>query len=284
MEQSESLVSVDQHVLQFKDAKTKVDGIWTNDPFDDKERGLGIAKGSIWMTDFSRGGGSVPILTEVHLATPANDDLDDYDGVIEGTLALPSGLMSIENESGSVATVKVPPGVYRVRVHYGNKDTGRYDYADGAEHARLVLFASPEKPVKVLKPIENEDEPVRQYRGKRSAAELTKMLAAESTSHRCLAAVALLRLGQLDRVLAALDGAPDAVKRVAASALWFAGEPAEPQLAAFAKDKDADTRARAAQSLGFLKSAGAKPILKDMLKDSDANVKNAATSALEDIG
>ena len=147
MEQSESLVSVDQHVLQFKDAKTKVDGIWTNDPFDDKERGLGIAKGSIWMTHFSRGGGSVPILTEVHSTTPANDDLDDYDGVIEGTLALPSGLMSIENESGSVATVKVPPGVYRVRVHYGNKDTGRYDYADGAEHARLVLFASPEKPV-----------------------------------------------------------------------------------------------------------------------------------------
>ncbi len=165
-----------------------------------------------------------------------------------------------------------------------DKDTGRYDYADGAEHARLVLFASPEKPIEVLKPIENVDEPVRPYRGKRSTAELTKRLAAESTSHRCLAAVALLRLGQLDRVIAALDGSPDAVRRVTASALWFAGEAAQPQLAAFAKDNDTDIRARAAQSLGFLQSAGAKPILKDLLKDSDAKVKNAAQSALEDIG
>ena len=37
MEQSESLVRVDQPVLQFKDAKTKLDGIWTNDPFGKSE-------------------------------------------------------------------------------------------------------------------------------------------------------------------------------------------------------------------------------------------------------
>jgi hypothetical protein len=282
--ESESLVHVDQHVLQFKDAETKLEGIWTNDPFGDDNKGLGVAEGSIWMTDFSRAAGKVPILVEVHSKPPAGDDLDDYDGVIEGTLALPSGQISIENESGRQAAVKVPPGTYGVRVHYAGKDTCRYDYSDGAEHARLVLFASPAGTVKILKPIENTDDPVREYRGKRTEEDLIKMLDAQSTSHRCVAAIALLRLGHLDRVLNALASSPVAVKRVATSGLWFAGEKAQPQLAVFARDEDGDIRTRAAQSLGFLKSASARPTLEAMLEDDEETVKEAAQAALEEIG
>jgi hypothetical protein len=64
---------VDQDVLQFKDAETKLEGIWTNDPFGDDNKGLGVAEGSIWMTDFSRAAVKVPILVEVHSKPPAGE-------------------------------------------------------------------------------------------------------------------------------------------------------------------------------------------------------------------
>ncbi len=280
MKQAEKLVHVDQHVLQFKDSNSKLSGIWTNDPFT-TDKGLGTAEGSIWMTDFSRAAGNVPVLMERHSTPPAADDLDDYDGVIEGTLALPSGKMSVENESGTQATVRVSSGTYRARVYYANKDTCRYDYSDGADHARLVLFRAAPGPVRILKPIENEDDPVREYRGERSEAELGDMLGAESTSHRCVAAVALLRLGRIDRVQGALASSPMSMKRVFTSALWFAGARAEPILATLAKDADADIRTRAAQSLGFLKSRGAKRIVAPLVDDEDEWVRDAAEAVLD---
>jgi len=282
-EQIEHLVWVDQHVVTLKDSTTDWDGAWTNDPFG-KENGIGVAEGVVSLVDFARAAGNTPILFEIHPHAPAVDDKDDYDGVLEASIRLPSGTLSLENESGTAATVTLPgAGDWRLRAYFANSDTAQYDYEDGGEHARIVLFPGAPAAIAVLKPRAVEGEVVREYKGGRSDAELEAMLAVPNVSHRCLATVALLQRGKLDAVRAAATK-PGAVRRIFASTVWFAGAGAEAVLTELANDVDPDVRARSAQSIGFLQAKALLPILETLTQDPDDTVRRYAANAIEDLG
>ena len=283
-EQVEHLVWVDQHVVTLRDADGDWDGRWKNDAFG-KERGIGLAEGVISVVDFARAAGGAPLLFEIHSDAPAADDVDDYEGVVEASIHLPSRTISVENERGRVATVLLPsaPGDdWRARVYFANGNTARGDYADGGEHVRIALFPAAAAAVDVTKPRTLDGEVVRTYEGTRTEAELLSMLRGPNVSHRCLAAVALLQTGKLEPVVAAASE-PSSVRRVFASTVWFAGAPAEAILVELAKDADPDIRTRAAQSIGFLRARALRSIVEAMRSDPESSVRRAADGALEDL-
>jgi hypothetical protein len=251
-EQDEQLAWVDQHVLTFKDAAVAWDGSWSNDAsfVDD---GVGLADGVVSLTSFCRAAGSTPIIVERWPAAPPDDDLDDYDLVVEATLAVPSGELSIENESGEQGKVRIPPGTYRVRAHYANEDSCTYDGDDGANHVRVSLFPEAAAPHVQLRKKELGDTPVRTYIGKRSEVELISMLEGGNISHGCLAAVALVRLAKLAPLRERAGHVPLSVRRVLASVAWLAGAAAIPLLQSMTESSDEDVRERAEQSLARLK-------------------------------
>jgi hypothetical protein len=266
-------------VITLRDGDAGWDGRCTNDPY--AGDGLGIAPGVVSMF-FARAAGKTPIVIELHDSAPGNDDIEDYDGTTEASLALPSGRLVLESECDQ-DEVKLAPGTYRARVYYGNEDTCHYDDEDGANHVRVALFPGIDTPLQVLNPKQkNGDAPVEQYRGGRNEQELMQMLSSISNSHRCLATVALLRLGRLDLAKAAAADAAASVRSVFASALWFAGSDAESPLLEIAQGEDAELRLRAAQSLGMLASPGAESVLQHLQDDPDNNVRRVAESALED--
>jgi hypothetical protein len=279
-EQIEHLVWVDQHVVTLIDSTIDWNGSWTNDAFG-KENGIGVADGVVSLVDFVRAAGNVPILFEIHAAPPGDDDLDDYDGVLEASIRVPSRKLSLENESGSVATVSLPDAAdWRLRAYYANGDTARNDYEDGGEHARIVLYPGPSAGIAALKLSNLNGEVARDYSGTRTDAELEAMLAGQNVSHRCLAAVALLRKGKLDSVRAAASK-PGAVRRVFASTVWFVGVAAETILGELAKDADPDIRTRAAQSIGFLRAKALRSTLDLLEQDADEAVRRAAQCAIK---
>jgi HEAT repeats len=284
IKQQTYFVHVDQHVFTMKDDAVDWDGSWKNDPFG-ADRGLGVADGVITAVALTRAGGQIPVFVEVHDGPPPLDDVDLYHAVLEASVHVPSHVLSLENESGSEAKVKLPSAHdhWRLRYHHANADLARYDYADGAEHVRVALFPGEPAPVLVHKPAGKvHDDPVPKYRGKRTEPQLRAMLAGSHESHRCIAAVALVQLGRLDVVLAAAESSL-LLRRIATSALGIAGAPAVGPLAELATHSDADVRLRAAQSLEWIGTSAVVPVLERLRTDDDARVRAAAEYALETL-
>ena len=257
------------HGFQIKDAAVSWSGEFTNPGVYDGDA-IGVAPGVVGVTDLSRAAGLIPVIVELLDRAPSDDDVTEYDGVTDAPLELTSGVLRVEGdvETFRQGVITVPrfefclePGSYRVRVAYANCDSSRYDYADGADHVRLSLWPSAAEPLRVQKKKENEDDPVKEYRGARSSEELASMLRGPSISHRCLAVVALARRGETGVLSDLMSNNPfDSVFRVYLSALGFAGEAALPLLEEERYREDRDLRLRIVQSLRHVGGEAAKAL------------------------
>ena len=278
MQTTGHLVRVSAHTVTLKDADASWDGRWVNDPFG-ADPGLGLAEGVLSLVSFACAGGEVPVVIEVRDAAPGEDDLDDYEGVVEGSVRVPSGVLELDEWRGERPRVSLPGEVqsWRARVYYADGSTGRYDSAEGAEHARIALFPGDASGVRTLRPRVFEDRPVREYRGGRGVDELRAWLAGTSPSHRCLAAVALMRLGKDDVVWEAASTSP-LVRRIYASTAWLIGERADEALRALAQDPDPLLRARAVRSMGLSGSETCRALVERLAEDPDHEVQTCAVA------
>lgn len=283
LQQTEHHILITQQRFHLKDSKSKFDG-----SFDENDYyGIETANGVIGLANFSRESGITPVFIELYDSDPGIIDVNDYDGVLEASLAITSGKIYLENGDGTDRSrkIEIPIGNYRVRTYFANELTCIYQETQGANHARFVFF--PEKaptPIKILKDKENGgDFPDKKYKGNRSKNELIALLKSPIISYRCLATVALLQLGQLDAVKSQLIDAPLSVKRIFASSIWFAGDSAVNELNELAKNRDNDIRLRVVQSSGALKNAAMKDLLNKLSKSKNEQISSAAELALEDI-
>lgn len=276
-QQIEILTHVDQHVLTLEVAGKGA--MWTNDAFG-AERGIGVSPGSIAMVDFARDSGPLPVYLEVHDAAPPDDDLDDYQGVLEASLSVPGRKLVLASETETVDAVTLPAApsdAWRVRVYFADSDVGRGDMSEGAEHARIVLFPGPMAPTTVLRP-RKYDELVRDYQGKRTQAQLEAMAKSATLSHRCLAVVALTRLGALDAARAAAT--EGGAKLTWAGCAWMAGGAARDDLRRLAKDADPAVRGRVARSIALAEASELRDVVEALLEDPDARVRDDAGFAM----
>jgi len=280
--QIEHIVAIDQHVLSLEVEGAGWDGAWENDAFG-SERGIGVARAAISFVGFARDSGKIAVYVEVLSAPPEDGDLDDYQGVLEASLVVPGGKLLLVNESDRVPAVTLPTAAddaWRVRIYYADGDTARGDMAEGAEHARIVLFPGPKAPTKVLR-ARVEGELVRTYRGTRSEQELLAMLTSENLSSRCLAVVALVRTGRLDAVRrVATSGGP---KLVWASSVWMAGEAARADLRTLARDPDPLIRGRVARSIALGGDGTLADVVESLLTDLDPSVRDDARFAMSTL-
>lgn len=283
MQTTVHLMRVSAHTLTLKDADASWDGRWTNDPFG-ADPGLGLAEGVLSLVSFARAAGEVPVVVEVRDAAPDEDDLDDYEGVVEGSVRIASGALEFDVWDGERPRVGLPGEVesWRARVYYADGSTGRYDYAEGAEHARIALFPGDASGVRTLRPRVVADDPVREYRGGRSVDELRVWLAGASPSHQCLAAVALMRLGKDDVVWEAASTSP-LVRRIYASTAWMVGDRADEALRALAQDPDPWLRARAVRSMGLSGSEACRALVERLAEDPHEEVQYAVEDARMDL-
>lgn len=285
----EGTVWAARHGFEVRDRGVAWDGAWANDGSFIAD-GVGLASGVVGPCILSRSAGVIPVVVELLDGPPSDDDLDDYDTVVDAPLELSTGVVAIEGDSPVFENglpivppfrFAVAPGSYRVRVAYADRDTARYDYADGAEHVRLSFWAADPAKVVVHKKGEGEDDPVREYRGKRTKDELVALLGSDSPSHRCLAVVALARLGEIEALAAAERDTSDAVRRTYFAALGFAGERALPLVDDETGTKDRDLRLRLAQTLRLVGGAKAKEIAAELADGSDFDMLTEAAEEVE---
>ena len=253
----------------------------------------GLAEGRVEPYSVSRSAGLVPFILELLDAPPSDDDLEDYDGVVDAPLRLGTGLLQIDGDGDTRMTATVPPGDFRLRVAYANNNTSRYDYSDGADHIRLSLWAARLSPLSVRKEKEDDDDPVREYAGKRSEKELLEMLTGPSLSHRCLAVVALIQLGQFEKLTKRFEWprsepgneTHDSVIRVYLAAMGFAGAAAVPVLREQTPTDD-DQRLRIVQTLRLAGGKDAKKLAKELVDEveGDDTVHGMIRDSLEDVG
>ena len=282
IQQTEHYVWVSSHMINIRDSKVDWNGSFENK--DCYDIGIGVATGVVGLTDFSRAAGLTPIFIEVYDNDPGTNDLKDYTGVMQTSLTITSDKIYVESIDTNNIKVAIQKGNYCVRVYYGNDNTGVYDNSDGANHARIILFPDNTiNKIKILKAKKNSDEPVKKYKGPKNETELMAMLTSPIISYRCIATVALCQLGKLESIQDQLSDAPLAVKRIFASAVWFAGKKAVPVIQELAKSKDNDVRLRVAQSSSFLKSSNLKDLLVKLAKDKNEDVSEAAEYALDEI-
>jgi len=133
------------------DGDTGAPEFWSQEAF---KRRLAVGHGIIGIgTELY---GSVPVVLEVHDKAPSQD-LGDWDHVAEASLLVPSGRIAIDGCLNFVPRalpyvtyrspqIEVAPGIYRVRVYYGNLDSVRFEDADDGgeevsdEHYTVVLW------------------------------------------------------------------------------------------------------------------------------------------------
>lgn len=287
--QIETRVWVSAHGFQLRDVTAEWTGEWTNSAsfVDDA---VGVARGVVGPTDLSRAAGQIPVIVELLERAPTDDDLDDYDGVIDAPLELSSGVLRLEGDieifehglrTTPVLRLSVAPGNYRVRIAYANNDTSRYDYADGADHVRLSLWPAAVEALTIRKRKKSQDEPAKKYRGTRSLDELRAYLGGPSISHRCLAVVALARLREVEVLVDAMANNPfDSVEAVYLAALGFAGKKALPLLADQGPE-DRDLKLRIVQSLRLIGGKAARTLAAEVAEDSDFDMLNEAVEDIE---
>ena len=92
----------------------------------------------------------VPLTVEVYDTAP-QDDLTDWDHVIEASLDVPSGCIRVSGGGGMFEAspeIRLAARVYRKRVSFGGIYTISNDGLDGSDHYRVVLWpGAPADPV-----------------------------------------------------------------------------------------------------------------------------------------
>ena len=93
----------------------------------------------------------VPVEFEVSEHAP-EPELADWDHVAEASLELPSGRLEIhECTGGSIDSINLVPGTYRVRAYFGALEELSEDRLKGNDHYRVVVWPAPFAPINVLK-------------------------------------------------------------------------------------------------------------------------------------
>jgi hypothetical protein len=285
----ELFVRVDNRAFTLQDERATWNGVWTNRTV--LQDSVGLAPGIISVADATRGKGEAPVLVELADAAPPDADVDDYDGVVEAPLEAPSGKLRFVSGTEVIPVGSVTPGSYRVRVYYGNADAADFDGDSGADHYRIAVWpAGPNatKEVKVRVPKPRFDVWESKYYGHQTRPQLTAWLednasATSAVSHRCLATVALLRLGDLGIVQKAQEKETSrAVQAVYASSLWLANEDAVQTLASLTLSPNRETRRRAVQSLARVQGPFAWKLVLSLTDDPDASVRAAVVAAQAD--
>lgn len=93
----------------------------------------------------------VPVEFEV-LDRESDPEIEKWDHVAEASLDLPSGKLEIhECTGGSIATVTVKPGVYRVRACFGSLNDISENGLYGNDHYRIEIWPAPFAPITVAK-------------------------------------------------------------------------------------------------------------------------------------
>jgi hypothetical protein len=95
---------------------------------------------------------NVPVEIEVLDRVPEQIE-DGWDQIVEASLDLPSGRLEVmECTTGSVDTIDLPPGTYRLRAHFGGLDTLSEDGLDGDDRYRISLWPAVAGPVELIQP------------------------------------------------------------------------------------------------------------------------------------
>src|SRR5689334_7192226 len=94
---------------------------------------------------------TVPVEVEIHDAEPEYNP-DEWDHIVEASLYLPSGHLSIEECTSSGFTdFEVSPGWYRVRSFHGGFDTLDEWANRGGDYYKIVLWPAPPADIVVVK-------------------------------------------------------------------------------------------------------------------------------------
>ncbi|MEN3749884.1 hypothetical protein TPR58_22115 [Sphingomonas sp. HF-S3] len=95
---------------------------------------------------------TVPV--EIDLLDRAPETVaEGWDQIVEASLHLPSGRLELmECTTGSVDTIDLPPGTYRLRAHFGGLDTLSEDGLDGDDRYRIALWPAAAGPVELVQP------------------------------------------------------------------------------------------------------------------------------------
>jgi len=137
-----------QFYLQDEPINTSLGDAWTDEGV---KRMLVVAPGIVGVGTVRND--TVPVSIEVLLEAPA-PDFEAWDHVTECSLDVSSGKIVIAGCSDYFPTAKriqVTPGVYRVRVSYGNLNSISADGFDGDDRYRVQLWPQAQGEIVVLK-------------------------------------------------------------------------------------------------------------------------------------
>lgn len=88
----------------------------------------------------------LPITVEVLDHSPGDEDLDDWDRVVEASIELPSGTLVLNGPTAprnKAAEIYTAPGTYRIRHYTAGLDTITDDALQGDDHYRIRLWPEP---------------------------------------------------------------------------------------------------------------------------------------------
>ena len=266
------------HVVTFSDKSAKFAG-WEN-AATFLEDHVGVANGVVSATNLARAAGPMPVIVELLDSAPADDDVQDYSAVVDAPLTLSSGVLKIVGDAKGAPAhfLMLAPGDYRVRLAYADQDSAGYDDDYGADHLRASIWQAPRSAIALEKKmVRSDDAQGPSYDGPRSRVELE----GGSISHRCLAVVALAKLGALD-VLAEHDLSPfDSVHDVYLSALGLAGEAAVESLKREGWSDSLTKKIRILQSLRRIGGERAREAARGIAEQDEDN--DEIRSAADDV-
>jgi len=94
---------------------------------------------------------TVPVRVEIYAAEP-DENLGDWDHVVECSIHSLTGRMSIQGGTGPItAWLTVEPGWYQVTLLYAGLDTLNNYGLDGDDHYKIVLWPGASRPLQVVK-------------------------------------------------------------------------------------------------------------------------------------
>jgi hypothetical protein len=138
--------------VQTDPAQSAAPEFWSQEAF---ERGLAVARDMIAVGTARYG--VVQVELEIADAEP-DADLEDWDQINECGIELHSGTLLVRGctqDAESAQRFDVTPGSYRVRVFYGNLDTGDTDAEEGDDRYHVVLWPGEVVAPRVLKSYES---------------------------------------------------------------------------------------------------------------------------------
>ena len=137
-----------QFYLQDEQADCDLSDSWTEQATEDL---VAIAVGMIGIGTVRDM--DVPVTIEIHNSEPEND-LDEWDHVIECSVDIPSGKVVVAGCTDyfpEAARISVEPGVYRARVFYGELDSLSENGCDGNDKYKVALWLGETINPKVIK-------------------------------------------------------------------------------------------------------------------------------------